>query len=79
MQLWQSILLNAIKTGSRKEIKRTEFEQLFEMECYKLLEKIKKIIEDAELEDKECFERIERLVCLFEAIGTDCKERHDFG
>ena len=43
MQLWQSILLNVIKTGSRKEIKRTEFEQLFEVECYKLLEKIKKL------------------------------------
>ncbi|MEE1055782.1 MAG: hypothetical protein UH239_00850 [Acutalibacteraceae bacterium] len=49
------------------------------MESYKALQKIKTIIEDDSLEDKECFMKIEEIVCLFEALGSDGGNRHDFG
>ena len=53
--------------------------KLFEKECYKSLKKIKEILEDNSLDDKECFDRIESIVCLFEKMGVDCGTRHDFG
>ena len=56
-----------------------EVERLFEQECYILLERIKKIVEDDSLDDNACFEKIESIVCLFEEIGSDCGARHDFG
>ena len=78
MELWQTILANATKAC--EEIKMAvDVEKLFEKECYILLEKIKAILEDDSLDDKECFEKIERIVCLFEALGSDCGARHDFG
>ena len=42
-------------------------------------EKIKNIIENDDLTDKECFERIEEIVCVLEDIGSDGGGRHDFG
>ena len=56
-----------------------DFEKLFEKECYKILESIKAILEDDSLKDNDCFDKIERLVCLFEANGCGCGGRHDFG
>ena len=50
-----------------------------EMESYKTLQKIKTIIEDDSLCDKECFMKIEEIVRLFEALGSDGRCRHDFG
>lgn len=53
--------------------------KIVELESYKALQKIKTIIEDDSLEDKECFMKIEEIVCLFEALGSDGGNRHDFG
>ena len=78
MKLWQTILANATK-DYEGEITESDIEKLFEKECYVILEKIKKILEDDSLDDKNCFERIESIVCLFEEIGSDCGSRHDFG
>ncbi len=47
--------------------------------CYHLLNEIKQIICDKELEDESCFEKIESIVCLFEEYGIDAGGRHDFG
>lgn len=40
--------------------------------------KIRDILADEELSDKECFYKIEAIVSLFEALGITCGERHDF-
>ena len=45
---------------------------------YAALLKIKKILEDTELGDDECFEKIEEIVRVFEELGSDCGARHDF-
>lgn len=78
MKLWQTILANVTK-GREGEIVNLDIEKLFEKECYMVLERIKTILEDDSLDDKNCFERIESIVCLFEEIGSGCGARHDFG
>ena len=45
--------------------------EILELQCYQTLRKIQEIVRDDTLEDKECFERIERIVCTFEEIGSD--------
>ena len=54
-------------------------EKIVEMQCYQTLRKIKDIVRDDTLEDTECFERIERIICALEEIGSDGGTRHDFG
>ncbi|MCI8704143.1 MAG: hypothetical protein HFE60_07645 [Anaerotignum sp.] len=48
------------------------------MKCYQALEEIKGILESDGLEDKECFEKIEEIVCIYERLGSDGGNRHDF-
>ena len=50
-----------------------------ECECMAALSRIRAVLADDSLEDPECFERIERIVCELEALGVDCGSRHDFG
>lgn len=45
---------------------------------YKALQKIKTIMEDDSLCDKECFKKIEEIICVFEELGSSCGNRHDF-
>ena len=53
--------------------------EILELQCCQTLRKIQEIVRDDTLEDKECFERIERIICVFEQIGSDGGVRHDFG
>ena len=53
--------------------------EIVELQCLKTLRRIKEILSDETLEDKECFEQIEEIVCAFEHIGSDGGSRHDFG
>lgn len=50
-----------------------------EKECMAALGRIREILADDRLEDPECFDRIERIVCEMESLGLDCGTRHDFG
>lgn len=52
--------------------------ELVEMRCYMALRKIKKILEDDTLDDKECFAKIEEIVHIFEVMGSDCGTRYEF-
>ena len=54
-------------------------EQIVEGECYKAILKIKEVLKDSNLEDAECFRKIEEIICVFEDIGSSCGSRHDFG
>ena len=47
-------------------------------DCYLYLNEIKKILEDDNLTDEECFLKIEKIICLFEKIGAFEGGRHDF-
>ena len=65
-----------ITIASNKVIKIAK--EIVEMKCYEALQKIKAVIEDDSLGDAECFEKIERIVCSLEAIGSNGGSRHDF-
>lgn len=53
--------------------------ELVERKCYQALRKIKAIIEDDSLTDRECYLKIEAIICLLEELGSDGGDRHDFG
>lgn len=80
MELWKEIIIGIM--SDEPHLKVPEFEKikdLFDNKCYEALEKIKRIIEDDSLDDAECFYKIEKIVCVFEALGSNGGNRHDFG
>lgn len=82
MELYKEILLKAL---GEKEITimlsglTIKAAEIIEAESYKALQKIKAIIEDDNLDDEQCFMKIEAIICLLEDIGSDGGNRHDFG
>ncbi len=82
MELYKEILAHALTYG-KIQINFPGYEpdlsRIIEGECYKALERIKAIIEDDSLEDKECFMKIEEIVCVLEEIGSGGGSRHAFG
>ena len=81
MDLYQEIIAHVIERG-KIQIEfphlKISAKEIVEMECYKALKQIKEIIEDERLEDDECFEKIEAIVCCLEGIGSNGGFRHDF-
>ena len=47
--------------------------------AYRALRKIREIVRDDSLRDKECFQQIEEVICTLENIGSGGGSRHDFG
>lgn len=82
MELYKEILSHALMCGQIQvsfSSQEPDISKIVEGECYKALQKIKVIIEDDSLEDKECFMKIEEIVCALEEIGCSNSARHDFG
>ena len=82
MELFQEILVNVLKNQEVHVLFPNliyDVNKIIETECYKALKKIKEIVEDDTLDDKECFAKIEEVVCTLEGIGSDGGNRHDFG
>lgn len=82
MELYEEILAKRL-ASERMEIAfpdlRVNAAEIVQMECYKVLQKIKAIMEDDSLDDGECFMRIEKIICAFEDAGSSGGFRHDFG
>ena len=77
MELWEEILLNIIKENQGK-IKIKEISKTINSKCYIILQQIKEILSDDSLSDKECFLKIEEIIYVFETIGINCGNRHDY-
>ena len=81
MNLYQEILCELLKSETVEvnfpNIPATV--NMVELKCYQALQKIKVILEDDTLSDKECFGKIEEIVCVLEDLGSDAGSRHDFG
>ena len=82
MQLYKEILTQIL---SNQEIHIT-FPNLninptviIQSESYQALQKIKAVIHDDSLTDNDCFMKIEEIICIFEASGSNDGTRHDFG
>lgn len=82
MELYKEILFKILQT-ERAENNFSDLgcssEKIVEMESYKALKKIKAIIEEDSLEDMECFYKIEKIIEVFEGLGSGGGSRHDFG
>ncbi len=52
--------------------------EIVELKSYQALKKIKHILENDSLVDKECFMQIEEIVTVLEALGSDAGVRYDF-
>ena len=72
MELYQEILIRLI---SERKIEvhfpTMDLNELIESRCYQ--------IEDDSYNDEECFIKIEKIICEFEALGSNGGFRHDFG
>jgi len=80
--LFADILTQAIATGeiqiSCSGMDRT-IAEVVEGECFQTIKKIKAIIDDDSLDDRDCFCKIEEIICALEGIGSNGGNRHDFG
>ena len=77
MELYKEILAKVMEKEEMHVIfpdLRLNASEIVEMQCYQALQKIKAIIEDDSLSDFMC---VEKIVCLFEQIGSDGGNRHD--
>jgi len=82
MELYKEIFAHALTYGQVQFVfpgTEDDILKITENICYQTLQKIKAVIEDDSLEDKECFYKIEEIVCAFEDIGCVGLGRHDFG
>lgn len=73
MELYEEIMRSSIV------IPKIDAAQIVEQKCYQALCAIQDIIKDDRLDDAECFRRIEQIVLVFEALGSNGGNRHDFG
>lgn len=81
MELYADMLEKILReTDGKTKIGRVKINanKVIEKRLYKLLKEIKEILEREELDDKECFERIEDIVVAYEKLGSGCGLRHDF-
>ena len=79
MEILQRMVANMISRGEATVILSDDMTKHLENRCFEVLERIREIVADDELDDPECFQRIEQIVCELEIIGVDCGSRHDFG
>lgn len=79
MELFEEILLHHLKKNQGAQGFPADPQALVHDTAYQALSAIRLILERDDLEDPECFRRIEKIVRIFERIGSDCGTRHDFG
>ncbi len=81
MNLYKEILSNILENEECRVVfpnVEGSFSELVETKSYEMLKKIQEIIRDSELDDEDCFMRIEEIICLFEQNGCSAGTRHDF-
>lgn len=77
--LWADILIQALSNATIKvyiDHIESGYPNVIETRSYTTLKKIKAAMEDGSLSDFDC---IERIMELFDAIGSPVANRHDFG
>lgn len=77
MELYERILCDSIAKDVIPSL-RINGAQLVEMKCFQAIQRIHKIVSDETLDDPECFQKIEAIVCALEELGIDGGGRHDF-
>ena len=77
MELYEEILSGCLKEYATCSALKMEL--VVRDRAYEALVKIKKILEEDHLSDQDCFWRIEEIIRVYEELGSDGGNRHDFG
>lgn len=79
MDILRMMVADRLSRGEVRIVLDQETVKRLEIDCVAVLARIRAVLADDSLDDPECFERIERIVCEMESLGLDCGARHDFG
>lgn len=79
MELFQEMMITALSGAQITLNLSEETEKFLEDKCYQALKEIQAVVRDDSLTDPECFMRIEKIIDIFESLGSDGGARHDFG
>ena len=79
-ELLTGILAKAQISVTIENLEVRDSAAIVENECYRALKKIVEIVRNENIDDPECFWRIEEIVCVLEKeLKIHCGPRHDFG
>lgn len=81
MEFYLNILAKLlIENGAQVTISCGEetLEQMMKERYCQALKEIRDVLDDDTLDDPECFQRIEKIVEIYESFGADAGSRHDF-
>ena len=82
MELYKDILVRLLEKHTVKvefSMSEQEITKAIKDLCYSALRDISHILKDDSLSDKDCFLKIEEIICQLEKHGIDFGTRHDFG
>lgn len=79
MDILRMMLVDRLSRGDVKIVLDRETVEQINWDCFSALSRIRALLADNSMDDPECFERIERIVCEMESLGLDCGGRHDYG
>lgn len=77
MEIYELILREAIANDVIPSL-RIDSAKLLELKCYQTILRIYEIVAQDALDDAQCFERVEEIVCALEDLGIGGGNRHDF-
>lgn len=79
MELWRELLISGLQNESYRldGIDDKTLKEMVESRSYQVLLQIKQTIEEERLSDRDCFIKIEKIICALEENKIFC-DRHDF-
>lgn len=78
MSLYEDMKQMLIKEKTASLLEDSELTEEIHTRALQALERIQEVLANDELNDKECFWRIEAIVKIYEEHGLDAGNRHDF-
>lgn len=80
MELWRELLISGLQNENFKldRIDDKTLKEIVEGRSYQVLLQIKRTAEDKRLSDRDCFIKIEKIICVLEENKILC-DRYDFG
>lgn len=77
MELYERILCETIAHEVIPSL-RLHAAELVECKCHQAISEIYTIVSDDAIDDTDCFQKIEKIVCVLDSLGIGGGGRHDF-